>query len=79
MKRKAANQQNLMRIIRLLRHSMPMTRQEIAGELGLSRPTALGNIEKLLSGGILVEVGENASTGGRKAKLFSNFRDREIG
>ncbi len=71
MKRKAANQQNLMRIIRLLRHSMPMTRQEIAGELGLSMPTALGNIEKLLSEGILVEVGENASTGGRKAKLFS--------
>ena len=55
MKKKAGTQQNLMRIIRLLRHSMPMTRQEIAGELDLSMPTALGNIEEL-SGIILVKL-----------------------
>lgn len=75
MKKKAGNQQNLMRIIRLLRHSMPMTRQEIAGELDLSMPTALGNIEELLTGGILEETGEKESTGGRRAKLFSLYND----
>lgn len=70
MKKKAGNRQNLMRIIRLLRHSKPMTRQEIARELDLSMPTALANIEELLTNGILAEIGENASTGGRRAKLF---------
>ena len=68
MKKKAGNRQNLMRIIRLLRHSKPMTRQEIARELDLSMPTALANIEELLTNGILAEIGENASTGGRRAK-----------
>ena len=71
MKKKAGNTQNLMRIIRLLRHENPMTRQEIAGSLKLSMPTVLSAIDDLLSRGILEETGENASTGGRRAKVFS--------
>ena len=70
MKKKTVNNQNLIRVIRLLRHAWPMTRQEIAADLGLSMPTALGIIEDLISRGVIEEAGENASTGGRRAKLF---------
>ena len=68
-----------MRIIRLLRHARPMTRQDIARELQLSMPTTLTAIEELLCGGVIEEVGENASTGGRRAKLFGLKKDGRYG
>ena len=40
----------------------------IAKELNLSMPTVLANVNDLLEKGVLEEIGEYASTGGRKAK-----------
>ncbi len=68
-----------MRVVRLLRHARPMTRQEIAADLGLSMPTALGIIEDLISRGVIEEAGENASTGGRRAKLFAVREEAAFG
>ena len=79
MKNKTGNHQNLMRVVRLLRHARPMTRQEIAADLGLSMPTALGIIEDLISRGVIEEAGENASTGGRRAKLFAVREEAAFG
>ncbi|MBQ9156061.1 MAG: ROK family protein [Eubacterium sp.] len=71
--------QNLLDIISLLKHGNEMTRQEVAGALGISMPTALHCIEELLTKDIIVECGENASTGGRRAKVFSLNREAAYG
>ena len=42
-------------------------------------PTALANIEELLYRGILLEKGENESTGGRRAKVFGIKNDAWYG
>lgn len=44
------------------------SKAEIAKELNLSMPTVLANVNDLLEKGVLEEIGEYASTGGRKAK-----------
>ena len=77
--KKTGNNQNLLRIIRLLRHENPMTRQEIAGALKLSMPTVLSAIDDLLSRRILEETGEKASTGGRRAKVFDLRKEGRYG
>ena len=41
---------------------------EISKELNLSMPTVLSNVKDLLEKGIIIEIGEYESTGGRKAK-----------
>ena len=41
---------------------------ELAKELGLSMPTVLTNVNELIAKGLIVENGEYASTGGRKAR-----------
>lgn len=47
----------------------PLTsKAELAKELGLSMPTVLSNVNDLTEKGLIVENGEYASTGGRKAK-----------
>lgn len=47
----------------------PVTsKTELAKELNLSMPTVLTNVNELLAKGILAELGEYESTGGRKAK-----------
>lgn len=47
----------------------PVTsKNELAKELNLSMPTVLTNVNELLSKGIIIELGEYESTGGRKAK-----------
>lgn len=49
--------------------SHPVTsKAELAKELNLSMPTVLTNVNELISKGILTELGEYESTGGRKAK-----------
>lgn len=44
------------------------SKTELAKELNLSMPTVLNNVNELLAQGILMELGEYESTGGRKAK-----------
>ncbi len=63
--------QNLLKIISLLRNHPDITRQELAREAGISMPTALHMIEELSRKNLITETGENASTGGRRAKTFS--------
>ncbi len=41
---------------------------EISKNLNMSMPTVLSNVNELLGSGVLLETGEYASTGGRKAK-----------
>ena len=66
-------------MIRLLKHEQELTRQEIAGRLKISMPTALAAIEELLSRDVITEVGEQASTGGRRAKVFSLQKEGRYG
>lgn len=47
----------------------PITsKAELAKELDLSMPTVLTNVNELISKGVIAELGEYESTGGRKAK-----------
>ena len=48
---------------------------ELAKELGLSMPTVLTNVNELIAKGLIVENGEYASTGGRKAKSIGINRE----
>lgn len=36
-------------------------------------PTVLSNVNELMAGGVLMETGEYASTGGRKAKVSGSI------
>lgn len=51
----------------ILNHSIT-SKAELAKELNLSMPTVLTNVNELIEKGIIVELGEYESTGGRKAK-----------
>lgn len=51
----------------LLNHSIT-SKTELAKELNLSMPTVLTNVNELIAKGIIAELGEYESTGGRKAK-----------
>lgn len=48
---------------------------EIAKELNLSMPTVLSNVNDLMEKGIIAEVGEYESTGGRKARALGLKED----
>lgn len=63
--------QNKTRIARHILHRKQISRPELALELGLSMPTVLLNVKELMESGIVEEVGEYESTGGRKAKALS--------
>lgn len=62
---------NRNKIISYVYDNGTVSRQDIARTLGLSLPTVLSNVNELLTMGMLVEVGEYASTGGRKAKRIA--------
>lgn len=47
------------------------TKAELARQLDLSMPTVLTNISELTEKGLVIEVGETASTGGRKARRIA--------
>lgn len=47
----------------------------LAKELNLSMPTVLANVNELMERGIIVEVGEYESTGGRKARSLGIKKD----
>lgn len=46
---------------------------EISKNLNMSMPTVLSNVNELMAGGVLMETGEYASTGGRKAKSIGSI------
>jgi len=63
------------RIFQLMRGGQTMTRQEIAGVLSMSMPTALQYVTELMEAGILEECGTTQSNGGRKAKVLRLRRE----
>lgn len=54
------------------------TKAELAKMLGLSMPTVINNMNELMADGIVMEVGELESTGGRKAKMLSICKDKRL-
>ena len=48
--------------------SYVMNNENTSKNLNISMPTVLSNVNELMESGVLVETGEYASTGGRKAK-----------
>lgn len=69
---------NQERIFRLLRTEHELTRQDIAGRLGLSMPTTLQNISELAEAGIVEEGCAVDSTGGRKARKVHLRKDAGV-
>lgn len=66
---------NKARVARYISRRGITSKAEIAAELGLSMPTTLQNVKELIEAGIVVEIGEYGSTGGRKAKALSIASD----
>lgn len=62
---------NKIRIAKYVYHHGAASKQEIANALGFSMPTVLQRVKELLQEGVITEVGEYESTGGRKAKVLS--------
>jgi predicted NBD/HSP70 family sugar kinase len=62
---------NIMRIAKYILDQGETTKNEIAFALNLSMPTTLQSVKKLINRGIVQEVGEYESTGGRKPKALS--------
>ncbi|MEJ2667243.1 MAG: ROK family transcriptional regulator [Deinococcales bacterium] len=58
-------------ILHALRDKGPLSRAELARELGLSRPTVSKLVEKLLLAEWVKEIGEGRSVGGRRPVLLS--------
>lgn len=62
---------NKVKIAKFIRYKGSTSKPEIAAELGISMPTVLQNVKELTEAGIVGEIGEYESTGGRKAKTLS--------
>lgn len=62
---------NKNRIFRLIYNSDKISRQEIAGQLGLSLPTVNQNLKMLMEDGLIEYVGNFTSTGGRRAQAIT--------
>ena len=58
-------------IINYIINHKATSKVELSRNLNLSMPTVLYNVNELLASGIVVEMGEYESTGGRKAKMIS--------
>lgn len=63
------------KIMKYMLNQGQTSKVELAKELNLSMPTVLSNVNDLISRGIIVEVGELESTGGRKAKSLGIRKD----
>lgn len=65
------------RILNYMMTKGSTSKVELAKELNLSMPTVLSNVKELTETGIILEVGELESTGGRKARSITidkNYR-----
>ncbi len=62
---------NRQRIIKFISREKEASRNEIAAGLSLSMPTVLAVTKELTSEGLIEEVGEYESTGGRRAKKLT--------
>lgn len=55
-----------------------ISQMELAQQLALSWPTILQNVKELLEMGLVQEVGQYKSTGGRKAKAYAPVKDAKL-
>ncbi|MDQ4502963.1 ROK family protein [Sinomonas sp. ASV322] len=58
-------------LFQLLRDGNPWTRAQLAVTTGLARSTVAGKVDLLLNSGLIVSVGEAASSGGRPPSRFA--------
>lgn len=63
------------KILNYMLHKGEASKVELAKQLELSMPTVLSNVNDLIAKGMIVEVGELESTGGRKAKSLGLCKD----
>lgn len=59
------------RVYRFIYGQKKTCRQEIAQSLGISMPTVLQNVKELIASGLVCELGQFASMGGRKAAILA--------
>lgn len=64
--------------LRCILRSERISQAELAQRLTLSWPTVLQNVKELTALGLVQEVGEYDSTGGRKAKAYAPVRDAKL-
>lgn len=62
---------NRNQIYRFINQQECVSKPEIASKMHISMPTVLMNVNELLERGLVAEVGDFESTGGRKAKMLS--------
>ena len=55
-----------------------ISQMELSQQLALSWPTILQNVKELVELGLVQEVGQYESTGGRKAKAYAPVRDAKL-
>jgi len=67
---KYINKLNKIRIITLIRNNKGISRAEIAKMSGLSAPTVSRIVEDLIAEGLVREIGEGESRGGRRPKML---------
>lgn len=65
-------------ILRVIAEHDKVSQQDISLHLNISVPTVLQNVRELVEDGLVHEVGEFESTGGRKAKAFALARDSRL-
>lgn len=66
---------NRNRIFRYVNNNERVSKPDISAALGISIPTVLQNINELIEKGLVQEVGEFKSTGGRKAVAIASIKD----
>lgn len=66
---------NRNRVFRCINSKVRTSKPEIANELGLSIPTIMQIVNELMNDGLIIDVGEYASTGGRKAAAIASVKD----
>lgn len=72
---KRRNRANTLRCILSCEH---ISQMELGQRLGLSWPTVLQNVKELAGLGLVADVGQYESTGGRKAKAYAPVRDARL-
>ena len=66
---------NRNRVFRYMNENEQTSMSDIASALSISGPTVLSIVNELKDAGLVCEVGEFSSTGGRKAKAFATIKD----
>ncbi len=66
---------NRNRVFRFINHTKETCMSEISSALEISGPTVMSIVKELKESGVIKEVGEYESTGGRKAKAIASVKD----